>query len=158
METKTCIECKKEFKPSSRHRRCPSCRKSHLSKGSCAVCGTEIWYQSTYCRAHGNTEVVSRRIPFVSTREHKSGYVRLYAPGHPKSNNAGQEILEHVYVMEQKLGRYLLPGENVHHVNGVRNDNRIENLELWIKPQPIGIRARDAVEWAKQIIELYGDL
>jgi hypothetical protein len=60
--------------------------------------------------------------------------------------------------MENVLGRYLEPFENVHHRNGVRDDNRPENLELWTRPQPTGVRARDAVDWARTILELYADL
>jgi hypothetical protein len=58
--------------------------------------------------------------------------------------------------MEEMLGRYLLPGENVHHRNGVRDDSRPENLELWATPQPTGIRASDALAWAREIIATYG--
>jgi hypothetical protein len=60
--------------------------------------------------------------------------------------------------MEQKLGRYLLPSEQVHHRNGVRTDNRPKNLELWVRPQPPGIRASDAVEWAREILRQYGGI
>lgn len=84
------------------------------------------------------------------------GYVRLYMPEHPNARKGGH-IAEHTVVMAEFLGRPLLPTENVHHRNGVRDDNRIENLELWSKCQPSGKRVSDLVAFAKQIIERYGE-
>jgi hypothetical protein len=85
---------------------------------------------------------------------HKRGYVMLWAPEHPRAGR-GIYVFEHILVMEERLGRYLLPEESVHHVNGVRDDNRPENLELWTRPQPTGIRATDAVAWAHEILRRY---
>jgi hypothetical protein len=78
----------------------------------------------------------------------------FFSPAHPRADK-GRYVFEHVLVMEDILGRYLLPGENIHHLNGVRDDNRPENLELWTRPQPIGIRASDAVAWAREVLVRY---
>ena len=75
---------------------------------------------------------------------------------HPRAGSNGY-VFEHVLVMEDGLGRHLVRGETVHHLNGVRDDNRLTNLELWTRPQPTGIRAADAVAWAQEIIARYSD-
>jgi hypothetical protein len=76
----------------------------------------------------------------------------VFQKGHPRTmNKQSNYVFEHILVMEKKLGRYLAEDENVHHKNGIKNDNSREILELWVKPQPSGIRAKDALKWAKEI-------
>ncbi len=55
----------------------------------------------------------------------------------------GTYVSEHRHVMEQVIGRKLLKGENVHHLDGDRANNEASNLELWLMPQVAGIRAKD---------------
>lgn len=83
----------------------------------------------------------------------KSGYVRR---NRTRPDGSQEQQLQHHAVMEEMLGRKLLPGENVHHKNAIRNDNRPENLELWSGSQPAGARVDDKIEWAIWFLEQYG--
>lgn len=85
----------------------------------------------------------------------QNGYVLIKAPDHPRAGVRNGRVREHLLVMEESLGRMLLPGEEVHHMNGIRSDNRLENLELWCRSQPAGVRVTDQVEWAKEILRRY---
>jgi hypothetical protein len=57
--------------------------------------------------------------------------------------------------MSQYLGRPLKANENVHHIDGNKQNNALENLELWITAQPKGQRPQDLVEYAKKILRTY---
>ena len=62
--------------------------------------------------------------------KHHDGYVYVLKPDHPYANHQGY-VFEHRLIMEQHVGRYLIPNiDDVHHINGIKDDNRIENLQL----------------------------
>jgi|688.fasta_scaffold167378_2 hypothetical protein len=65
--------------------------------------------------------------------------------------------LEHRVIYEQHYGIKLLPEQNIHHINGDRSDNRIENLELWDTSQPKGQRVEDKIKFYFELVQRYKD-
>jgi len=150
MGYRRCVNCGRTFLPSSRHLRCPSCRGRDLCE-----CGKEKQVKSMTCGLC-RTEVGSQNSNWRGGRtRHKAGYVMVWAPKHPRARKNSPYVFEHILVVEDLLGRHLADGESVHHINGIREDNRPENLELWTRPQPSGIRVSDAIEWARTIYDRY---
>lgn len=105
---------------------------------ACEVCGKElrlkpsqagIRYCSKICDGIGRTKrPLTRLHNSKPARMDDKGYIMVYEPEHPNKSFSGWQY-EHRLVVEQALGRYLRSDEHVHHINGVKDDNRIENLE-----------------------------
>lgn len=149
----TCIDCQREFEKaaSNKHKRCSQCRYSRTMTNSCSDCGATISVRSQRCKSCAKKVDRAKRGHTVGRSTITGGYRYVIV------NTSGKRMAEHRWVMEQHLGRKLRPNENVHHLNGVRSDNRLENLELWVKCQPAGQRVEDLVAWARQIIKEYAD-
>ena|ERR1035441_7845319 len=140
----------------------------------CGLCDMYVWDGDTVltCSLEGCTNKMGRRNTGLchthNSRLVKHGSPRLITegrnfPGDGHTNVGGyreirvngSKIFEHRYVMQELLGRPLYPHETVHHINGVRDDNRIENLELWSQSQPPGQRIDDKISWMIDFLSQY---
>jgi hypothetical protein len=84
---------------------------------------------------------------------HHTGYrIVPVMPAERHLNNGEIQAAEHRIVMARMLGRPLAADESVHHRNGNRLDNRLENLELWSRWQPSGQRVEDKIAWAVELL------
>lgn len=149
---------------------CSVCKKIHESKliNTCKTCYHRNWRKVNseknleikrkyYRKKHG----IPLDDPFRKRKAGEGnidsqGYKNITKRGHPNQMDKNGRIREHIYVMTQHLGRPLFKGETVHHLNGIRNDNRIENLELWSKSQPPGQRVKDKIKWYIEFLIQHG--
>ncbi len=170
---KTCKLCKKEFVPKDKRSVYCSFKCSDKGRGlanrkrikrDCLQCGKE--FEIRICHTKRSTRRGANfgrfcskqcgydfnRHPNIGAKKTDAqGYVHVICPDHPTvkkrlENNPkcrNYNVREHRLVMEKRLGRFLEPNETVHHKNGVRDDNRDENLELWAKKHPSGHRKSD---------------
>ena len=119
----------------------------------CAICNKQKWItqyrikrsKRFFCsrKCHGIGVSGELSTTWNGGKMKSGGYIYTSIHNH----NSRKYVGEHRIVMEKYLGRKLKPFENIHHINGIRNDNRIENLELWTTSQPYGQRVDDIIKF-----------
>jgi hypothetical protein len=168
---KTCYSCYGLLKkygttnPEHFNRKCVRCDKDYFSKrwkqNTCSKeCARHVINHSKLIQYRNKYNIdlsIPKNIKKPNGSGHKEpkGYIYINKMRHPNATKSGR-IYEHTYVMSEYLGRPLKKGENVHHKNGIRDDNRIENLELWHQGQPPGQRVEDKIKWCLQFLKEHG--
>lgn len=169
--TALCEVCGMEVRqyPSRPRRFCSlSCRDKANRTGPtveciCQVCGGRYMLcpraalRSKYCsRVCAGSQGRKGRPPSpLGTEKLHHGYVQVKVGRSHWASQGNGWALMHRVVMGEGLGRPLFAHENVHHINGIKTDNRPENLELWVTSQPQGQRLQDVLAWAREILDIY---
>lgn len=157
------VECECGGKKTEGSLKCKTCRPNGRdAPSSCSVSMCDRRSRAHgYCYTHwvrvrdyGDVRADVPIREFPGRYESGDGYVHIKLPDHPNANGQGY-VAEHRLVMGQVLHRPLRVGEVVHHKNGVRNDNRAENLELWVGGHPAKQRVEDVVAWAIDLLRTY---
>lgn len=135
----------------------PNGRGRYLYCLNCQSCGVDGCERprddGNWCSMH-SMRVLRKGEPGAAAKRTQAGWVDR--KGYRRFRRPDRtHVFEHHLVMEQVLGRLLLPDENVHHMNGDKLDNRPANLELWNTSQPCGQRIPDKVAWAVELLQLY---
>ena len=125
------------------------CDRKRYARG---LCNTH--YRRLLATGDARPEDPIRIVTGEGTLSH--GYWKVPVPAEERWLMGGAtNALEHRLVMARALGRPLAVDEVVHHVNGFRTDNRLENLELWSTSHPRGQRVKDKIDWAIALLERY---
>ena len=127
-------------------KKCPICNKTLISKRKTDV-RTFCSYKCKNISQIGKKQSVEsniKRSESLSGQKnhrwsggiyhHSRGYILHLKKGHPFADKYGY-VMAHRLIMEERIGRYLLKGEVVHHINGIKDDNRFENLKLMTLPE-----------------------
>jgi hypothetical protein len=173
---KNCYNCARKIREESRKGRpCSCCGKTDVliyrqSDMLCTMCWRRQkykedpdyknqrlkWQRQRDNRLRGMPEDSPIRYAPAGSGYIENGYKIIRKKHHPNASKVKYKIFEHTLVMSEHLGRPLSKGESVHHKNGIRDDNRIENLELWSKKQPAGQRVEDKLKWCIEFLQEYG--
>jgi len=162
---KTCVNCGKDFsvKPSlvnKVHNCSKVCgyetrKKKHLIHTKCGACQKDFSFTKSSRRV-SNVYFCSNKCSTKTNGNGRSSDWKLSVDGYVYKSINGKKVLQHRIVVENFFGRKLMPYENVHHINGIKNDNRIENLELWLTQQPKGQRIGDKLNAAIELLREHG--
>lgn len=128
-------------------------KRPHKPRPPCSICGG-LNYAKGLCSAHyqrqykrGTTDRWVPKMRYTTAR----GYVEVV---HPSSTRTDGRVMEHRLVMAEALGRPLEADETVHHRNGIKHDNRLENLEIRLLHPP-GQSLQDLLPWATDLLRRY---